>query len=647
MDGEGLLFAAPEVAAERRVDGTWLLRSTAALGRHDVTVLDSLRRWAAADPVYPLIAERAGQGWRTRSYGEVEHAARAAGQGLLELGLGPDRPLLILSGNSVDHLVVSLAAMTAGVPVVPVSAAYSLQSRDHARIREIAALVAPGAVFAADPAAFGPALSAVGDVPVIGGGAGPGGGTRPTRGAGEAGGGAGQPGSAGVTWLAELEAVAPGAAVDAARAALRPGSLAKILFTSGSTGAPKGVLNTHGMLAANQQMIAQAWPFLREERPVVVDWLPWSHTFGGNHNVGLILTAGGTLYVDGGRPAPGLFAQTRANLAGVPPTIYFNVPAGYAQLVPELEADPEFARRFFSRLRLIFNAAAALPAGLRQRLADVAARSSDRAIPVTASWGLTETAPAVTSAHFAYTDPACIGVPLPGAEVKLSPAGDSYEIRARGPMVTPGYFGRPDLTAQAFDDEGYYRTGDAARLLDEDHPERGLVFRGRLAEDFKLSTGTFVRVGAVRTALLSAIPLLADAVIAGEGRDFAAALAWLNAAQVRQVLGGDRAAAGGGGGLAAGGGPGGGEADVVTDPAVLAHLAAGLAAHQPEGGSASRVERLLVLTEPPSLDGGEITDKGYLNQRRILQLRAALVDRLFAEPKGPGVVTRSGLADRP
>ncbi|HEU5420285.1 MAG TPA: AMP-binding protein, partial [Streptosporangiaceae bacterium] len=512
------LFATPRITAEYRDDGTIVLRSAQELAAHEVTILASLRRWAKAGPDHPLAAERppGGGPWRMLSYGAAAAAAEAAGQGLLELGLGPGRPLLVLSGNSAGHLVISLAAMTAGIPVAPVSAAYSLQSRDHARIRQIAALITPGAVYAEDAGPFAAALAALDGIPVITGGlAGTGpDGTSPAS--------AG-PGGGAIT-LASLTAGSPGPEVAAAYAALRPGTVAKILFTSGSTGAPKGVLNTHGMLAANQQMIRQGWPFLAAERPVIADWLPWSHTFGGNHNANMMIASGGTLYIDGGRPAPGLFAQSLANLADVGPTIHFNVPAGYARLIPALETDPELARRFFARLRLAFNAGAALPAALRQRLADIALATTGRPVPVTTSWGLTETAPAVTAAYDA-ADPASVGVPLPGAEVKLVPVPDGYEIRARGPNVTPGYFGRPDLTAEAFDEEGFYRTGDAVRLLASADPRDGVAFRGRLAEDFKLLTGTFVHVGAVRTALLSAIPLLADAVIAGEGRSCTGALA--------------------------------------------------------------------------------------------------------------------------
>jgi feruloyl-CoA synthase len=318
-----------------------------------------------------------------------------------------------------------------------------------------------------------------------------------------------------------------------------------------------------------------------------------------------------------------LFAQTIANLAEVPPTVYFNVPAGYAQLVPALEGDAEFAGRFFSRLRLLFNAAAALPAGLRARLEALAARHApDRDIPVTGSWGATETAPAVTSANFPFTDARCIGAPLPGALVKLVPAEDAFEIRVQGPNVTPGYYARPDLTAEAFDADGFYRTGDAVGFAVPGDPDAGLVFRGRIAEDFKLGTGTFVRVGAVRTALLSSVPVLSDAVIAGENRGYVTALAWLNPAEARGLLGRDPEPAAG---------------DLVTDPQLLGLVADALARHNESHGSASSVGRLLIMARPASLDAGEVTDKGYVNQRKVLTGRARLVDLLYADPAPEGV----------
>ena len=586
------LFAPPRIIAEAADSGgAIVLRSAEPLGEHPVSVVHSVREWARLSSDHPLIAERAGGDWRTVTYGAAVAAADAVGQALLDRGLGPGRPLLILSGNSVDHLLMTLGAMTAGIPVAPVSVAYSLQSRDHARIRAIADLIRPGAVFADDADRFGAALDAIGHVPAV-------------------------------TRLADLTATRPAVAVEQAFGAITGDTVAKILFTSGSTGTPKGVLNTHRMLAANQQMIRQAWPFLAGERPVIVDWLPWSHTFGGNHNVNMVLTAGGTLYVDAGRPAPGMFAQTVANLTDVPPTIYFNVPAGYAQLVPALEGDPEFARRFFSRLRLMFNAGAALPAALRDRLAKLAVRTAGHEIPVTGSWGATETAPAVTSAHFAFTDARCIGVPLPGTEVKLVPAEDAYEIRVKGPNVTPGYFARPDLTAAAFDSAGFYRTGDAVAFADPADPGAGLVFRGRIAEDFKLETGTFVRVGPLRAALLSAIPVLSDAVLAGENRDFVCALAWLNAAEARKLLGAEPAPDG----------------NLIVDQDLHDLLARALAEHNDAAGSSARVERLLLMAHPASLDGGEITDKGYVNQRKVLARRAALVELLYADLPPAGVI---------
>jgi feruloyl-CoA synthase len=600
------MFAKVRITAEQAGDGALLLRSADELGDYPATVLHSVRAWAEADPDYPLIAERAVDGgWRAVGYGTAVAAADAIGQALIERGLGPARPLLILSGNGVNHLLMTLGAMSAGVPVAPVSVAYSLQSRDHARIRAIAGLIAPGAVYADDGDAFRQALDAIGGVPAIVGA-----GSRP-----------------GAETLGDLRATVPGPAVRGAFDTLTPDVIAKVLFTSGSTGTPKGVLNTHRMLAANQQMMRQAWPFLAGERPVIVDWLPWSHTFGGNHNVNMMLVNGGTIYVDGGRPAPGLFAQTAANLAEVPPTIYFNVPAGYAQLVPALEGDAEFAARFFSRLRLLFNAAAALPAALRSRLESAAARyAPDRDVPVTSSWGATETAPAVTSANFPFTDARCIGAPLPGALVKLAPVEDAYEIRVRGPNVTPGYFARPDLTAEAFDADGFYRSGDAVGFAVPGDPDAGLVFRGRIAEDFKLSTGTFVRAGAVRTALLSSVPALSDAVIAGQDRDYAAALAWLNPAEARRLLGRDPEPADG---------------EFITDPDLLGLVAGALARHNDSHGSAARIERLLIMTRQAALDAGEITDKGYVNQRKVLTERAALVDRLYTDPAPPGVAVPS------
>jgi feruloyl-CoA synthase len=356
---------------------------------------------------------------------------------------------------------------------------------------------------------------------------------------------------------------------------------------------------------------------------VLLDWLPWSHTFGGSHDLTMVLVNGGTLWIDDGRPAPALIGRTVRNLADARPTVYFNVPAGYAALLPLLEQDPAAAGAFLDRLRLGFFAAAALPQQLWDRMGELAARAGSP-MQMTTSWGLTETAPAATSAHFPITRSDVLGVPLPGVELALVPvggatagAGPRYEVRVRGANVTPGYHRRADLTAAAFDEEGFFRTGDAVALADPEDPAAGLLFRGRMAEDFKLSTGTFVNVGTLRPALLSASQgLLADAVICGQDGDCVTAMVWLHSGAA------DRC-----------------DADGVPEPSLRADLDATMRRLSAAGsGSSQRVDRLLVLREPPQLDAGELTDKGYVNQRAVRERRAASVALLVQEPPPPQVV---------
>ncbi|MFI9650660.1 AMP-binding protein [Streptomyces sp. NPDC052040] len=597
------------VTCEERPDGTRVLRAAGELLDHPPTLAHQLRRWAAETPDRTLAAEREGDGWRTLAYGAAAETAAALGQAYLDRGCGPHRPVLLLSGNSLDHLLLTLAGYLTGVPVVPVSTAYSLRSTDHARLRAIAALVRPGLVYAEDGDRYRAAL----DAAVLAAGTSPGAagevpGTVVSR----------RPGPGDET-TGSLGRTPVGGAARRAEEGLTPDTVAKILFTSGSTGTPKGVLNTHRMLSANQQMMRQIWPFLDAEPPVLTDWLPWSHTFGGNHNLHLALCNGGSLYIDDGAPLPAAFERTVEALRRVPPTVCVNVPAGYALLAERLERDPGLARRVLSRARIILYAGADLPDALRVRLRALARTASGRDLEVVSSWGATETGPAATSTYGGVREG--IGIPLPGVEVKLVPVGDRTEIRVRGASVTPGYLGTE--ASAALDEEGYYRSGDAVRLLDPGgDPRRGLAFDGRIAEDFKLANGTWVVVGRLRGALLSAAPVLSDVVLVGGDRSHIAAIAWPALDPANALLGTD-----------------------ATDPAeLLAHD--GLRHHLTEiltrlntgAGAASRIERLALVAEPPSIDDGEITDKGHLNHRVVADRRKEVVELLYADDPDPARV---------
>jgi feruloyl-CoA synthase len=574
-----------EVEARRRADGAIELRSPHALERYPARITERLEHWAGAAPQRVLLAERDGAGgWRTLTYGAALEGARRIAAALLARGLSPERPLAVLSGNDIEHALLELGAMLAGVPYAPVSPAYSLLSQDYVRLRQVMRLLTPGLVYAADGAAFGRAIEAA--VPahaelVV------------ARNA---------PAARASTPFAALAAHPDGPEVDAAHARVGPDTIAKFLFTSGSTGAPKAVINTQRMWCANQAMIRSMLAFFRDEPPVLVGWAPWHHTAAGNHDFGIVLYNGGSYYIDEGRPMPGAIEATVRNLREIAPTFYFNVPRGYEGLLPYLRGDAALRRSFFSRLRVLWFAGAALPQHVYDEVRELALAERGEPLPFLTGLGSTETAPMTLGRMFEADDASNMGVPAPGVELKMLPFEGKYEMRVRGPHITPGYWRQPELTAQAFDEEGWYRLGDAFAFADPADAGKGLLFRGRIAEDFKLATGTWVHVGPLRARFLAHFaPLVRDVVIAGEGRGELAALVFPSGEFSREKFG------------------------------ALCRTFEGT-------GSSGRIARALVLDEPPSLDAGEVTDKGSINQRAVLARRAAQVEALYAAYPGPEVI---------
>ena len=608
-------LGAANVVVERRSDGCILMRSPDALPPYPAKLTERLDYWAKAAPQRIFLAQRDSAGeWRTLTYAAAFAKVRAIAAALLARDLSPDRPIAILSGNDIEHALIGLAAMHVGIPYAPISVPYSLLSRDFKQLKAIIDILTPGLVFAADGTAFARALAAA--VP-------PGVEVVVT---------ANPPPDRPATPFAELASARPTPAVEAAHAEVSPDTVAKILFTSGSTGQPKGVINTQRMLCANQVMIRAGFSFFADEPPVVVDWLPWNHTFGSNHNFGLVLDNGGSLYIDEGKPMPGAIAATVRNLRDIAPTIYFNVPKGFEMLLPYLDGDQALREKFFSRLKVLFYAGAALSQHVRNELERLAIATTGERIIFLSSLGSTETAPLAVACSWESKHVGNIGLPAVGVELKLVPREGKLEARLKGPNITPGYWRAPALTADAFDAEGFYKIGDALKFEDAADPAKGLIFDGRLAEDFKLATGTWVSVGPLRAAFIGhCTPLVRDVVLAGSDRDEVAALVFPDLDACRKLapdLAADVPAA-----------------DLLADPRVrqaFARLLEALA--EGSRGTSTRVCRAILLAELPSLDVGEMTDKGSINQRRVLAHRAILVEQLYADPPPANVIVAGGPA---
>ena len=602
-------FPPRDVEVDRRPDGTIVVRSRLELQPYERHIPAFLRRWAAEQPDRVWLAQRRGpdRAWHKVTYGAAQRTVDALTQALLDRGLGHSRPVMILSGNSTEHALLVMAAMQARVPAAPVSQAYSLLSEDHGKLRYVFDLLEPGLLLVQNGAAFERALAAldldgvtvvhVEEPPVA----------IPS------------------VSYAELAAAPVTPAVQASVDAITPKTVGKYLFTSGSTGTPKAVMNTQEMMCANVAMTRQCRPRAPGQAPMVVlDWLPWSHTMGGNALFHVVLAEGGTLYLDDGRPVPGLFDETLRNLREVSPTYYANVPAGYAALVTALEHDEALCRSFFKDLELLAYGGATLSNDLYDRTQALAVRYTGNRIVFVTGWGSTETAPTATATYWETERVGLIGLPYPGVELKMVPAGSKYELRLRGIIVTPGYYKQPDLTEAMFDEEGFYKIGDAGVFVDPDDPSQGLVFAGRVVEDFKLTSGTFVHVGSLRTAAITAAsPVIQDAVVTGQDRPYIGLLAWPNLEACRRLCGK----------------PGATVDEVIREEVVIQRLREGLRAHNRSStGSSMKVARALLMTEPASIDAGELTDKGYVNQRATLDRRAALVERLYSDPAGEGVI---------
>lgn len=594
---------------ERRADGSIIMRNENPLLPVPENLVAPIRKWAAEAPDRTWLAMRGPTkdgvlgAWDRLSYGEANKRINAIAEALLARGLGQSTPLMILSGNSIEHALMTYGAILAGVPAVPVSPAYSTMSTDFDKLKHVVGLIEPKMIFMQTAAPYERGLAALNldGIELVTADA--------SRG----------------TAYADLVATTPTDVVEQSFKNLNHDQVAKYLFTSGSTGMPKAVIMTTRMMCVNSVM-PKSMTSVDDvaEPPVLLNWLPWNHCFGGNAILNNLTVSGGTLYIDGGRPVPGAFNETVQNLREIAPTAYSTVPSAYTMLVDELEKDDAFATNFFSKLRSLAYGGAALSQDLYDRLQKVAIRLTGERIVFSSGYGATETAPTIMNVHWETERMGLLGLPLPGIEIKLAPVGQKMEVRVKGACITEGYYKNPEKTRDAYDDEGFYCLGDGARFVDDNNPIEGLVFDGRVAEDFKLSTGTWVSAGKLRVdALASVGNVLQDALVAGLDKSYIGLLGFPNFAACRKIAGDDKLT----------------PEEIIVHPKILAQLGDGLRAHNKSNpGSSTRVERALLMVEPPSVDGGELTDKGYINQAVALGRRADLVQKLYAEPAGNDIV---------
>jgi feruloyl-CoA synthase len=597
-----LAMKGPDVSVDRRPDGSIVITSNHAPGEGPRSIAHLIARKAAEHPDRPYVKQREpGHGpWRQVTYGEAQRAVDGIAQWLLDRGLTNDDSVMILSGNSIEHALMTLGAYTAGVPAAPISPAYSLISTDHAKLKHCFDKVAPRVVFAQSGQMFAKALETLKAI-------------DPTIAVITA------DGAEGAIPFAEVAGATPTAAVEASRETLGPSTVAKYLFTSGSTGLPKAVPQTHGMMAgviAGQEGIRTDEP--TGEIPQSLEWMPWSHISAGNIGFNGVLWAGGTLHIDEGKPLPGMFETTIKNLYEVSPIVFGSAPIAFSMLAEAMESDPVLRRSFFKNLRYMGYGGATLSNDVYDRIQALAVAETGQRIPLTTMYGATETQ-GITVTHWITERVGLVGLPLPGIALKLAPSGSKYEVRVKGPTVAAGYHKDPERTAAAFDEEGFYKLGDAARFVDPEDPSKGLVFDGRVTEDFKLDSGTWVSVGVLRPDLVAACsPYIHDAVITGQDKPFIGAMLWPSPAGLQALV--------------ADPGPG------TPLEKLVAILRERLSVFNAgAGGSSRRIGRFTILTEPPSIDAGEITDKGYVNQRCALDRRVQRVEALYAKEPGEGV----------